>query len=523
MRMAKETATQLDESRMIRERVVREWSEDDRRIFAALVPEAHVLRRIAASIDFEAFRDELAECYHPELGRPGDAVLLVKVVFLQFFYWLSDGQVIERVKTDVALRWFLGLGLQDTPPHPTTLTYFRSRLGVEGTQRVLKELIRQAQQAGLLKYRLRLKDATHMIADVAIPATLTLVAAVRAKLLAAARPFAADQVGATEARLAEIRAATDGKEDDVRLVPRVALLREIVAWADELQRPAQADETAWTKFAQARALAHKILRDTENPQAGDRTRSVHDPDARRGKHGEFFDGYLVDVLMDADSELITAINVLPGNGPEGADAAVLIRQEESMTGEDVAALSIDGAGYAGPVLRELQDPQDLNLDVYVPPKDSTPSGKFAPTDFVEDPAHQSVTCPASQTSRYRTRDEAEHTTIYRFAQATCVACPLRERCLGRVPSGPFGRTVRKSDYEPEYQAVRAKAATAEYATVKKEHPKIERKLSELVRRHGARRSRYRGLPKVLGQQLWTAITVNVKRMTKLIALRAVET
>jgi hypothetical protein len=30
---------------------------------------------------------------------------------------------------------------------------------------------------------------------------------------------------------------------------------------------------------------------------------------------------LVDVSMDADSELLTAINVLPGNGADGADTA----------------------------------------------------------------------------------------------------------------------------------------------------------------------------------------------------------
>jgi len=32
-----------------------------------------------------------------------------------------------------------------------------------------------------------------------------------------------------------------------------------------------------------------------------------------GKHGEFFLGYVLDLAMDAQSELITAVNVLPGN------------------------------------------------------------------------------------------------------------------------------------------------------------------------------------------------------------------
>ena len=36
-------------------------------------------------------------------------------------------------------------------------------------------------------------------------------------------------------------------------------------------------------------------------------------------------------------------------------------------GNDVQAISIDGAGYRGPVLRELTDPDGLNLAVFTPP------------------------------------------------------------------------------------------------------------------------------------------------------------
>jgi hypothetical protein len=33
---------------------------------------------------------------------------------------------------------------------------------------------------------------------------------------------------------------------------------------------------------------------------------------------------------------------------------------------DVQSLSIDGAGYNGPVLRELEGPEGLNVDTFVP-------------------------------------------------------------------------------------------------------------------------------------------------------------
>jgi hypothetical protein len=92
-----------------------------------------------------------------------------------------------------------------------------------------------------------------------------------------------------------------------------------------------------------------------------------DPDARVGKHGQYFAGYLLDLAIDADSELITSLNVLPGNGAEAADALALIAQEEAAQGNDVQELSMDGIGYNGPVLRELTNPEGLNLEVTVPP------------------------------------------------------------------------------------------------------------------------------------------------------------
>src|SRR5262249_8284358 len=76
------------------------------------------------------------------------------------------------------------------------------------------------------------------------------------------------------------------------------------------------------------------------------------------------------------------------------------------------------------------------------------------------------------------------------------------------------RTVIKNDYEAEYQAAQAKARTPAYAQIRQEHPAIERKLSELVRRHDLRHARYRGLRKVLRQALLTGLAVNLKRLVK---------
>jgi len=76
--------------------------------------------------------------------------------------------------------------------------------------------------------------------------------------------------------------------------------------------------------------------------------------------------------------------------------------------------------------------------------------------------------------------------------------------------------VIKNDYEADYKKVHDKAQTPEYRDTRRTHPKIERKLGEVARHHGARRASFRGLAKVLTQALLTALAVNVKRMIKLV-------
>src|SRR5208282_3449378 len=99
----------------------------------------------------------------------------------------------------------------------------------------------------------------------------------------------------------------------------------------------------------------------------------------------------------------------------------------------------------------------------------------------------------------------------------CAHCPLREQCLEHPEREKSRRTVQKNVYQAEYDKVAEKAKTPEYQATRRVHPKIERKLNELVRHHHCRRARYRGLAKVLVQVICTALVVNVKRIVKLMA------
>ena len=493
-------------------------SDFERQLFTQLVPEDDLLRHWLQRIDFERFRPTLAEHYCLHNGRPSlDPVMMLKLDLLSMHYRWSDRELLRHARVNMAVRLFLNIGVQTKLPHHTSMVYFRQRVGADTIQEIFHDVLGQARDLGLVKDRLRLKDATHIIANIAIPSTIRLVAETRDEVLDAAAPFEPALVAYEWQQADGISAVADeDMPDSERLVRRVEHLRRVLLWADQVPAlPAflAASSDSQEKLRTALKLAHKVLNDRDEPEAGDKVISVQDPDARCGKHGEFFDGYLVDVTMDADSELLTGVNVLPANGDEGGDAVRLIEQEEAAHGNDIAGISIDGAGFRGTLLRELTDPEGLNLEVFTPPTQRIPLPVLAAEEFTLSEDGKTLTCPAGQTTMNRERTSSDTGVKFRFSKKQCGACPLREKCL----TGPQvkSRSVTKNDYDAEYHAARAKAQTAEYAKVRKEHPAIERKLGEMVRWHNLRRARYRGLEKVRRQALLTALAINLKRIVKL--------
>jgi len=505
---------------MLKESYYTEPTKMDTLVFEKLVPPDHYLRRVKQCLDFERFRDLLKDCYSAAMGRTAeDPVRMLKLAFLQFHYRLSDREVVAAAQVNVAFRLFLDLSLESRLPVPSLLAQFRTRLGVERHQALFDHLVTQAREQGLVRDRLRLKDATHVLANIAVPSTLRLVAQTRQRLLEAARPDAPERVAAEEAEAAVVRQATADLPDTDRLVARVRQLQRIVAWADGVQQnlgPLLASpDPERTRFAAAVALAHRVLADREDPDQGDQVRSVVDPDARCGKHGAYFDGYLLDISVDADSELLTALNLLPGNGDEARDAQPLLEAEQRAQGNAVEAVSIDGIGWNGEVLRALSAPAGLGVEVYVPPPAPVETPWFSPAAFVLDAQRGVVTCPGGQQTATKERS-ANHTGWkFVFARRQCAGCWLQAQCVATLPQTK-GRRVIKNDYQAEYDAARARATTPGYAAVRQQHPRVERKLADIVRYHGGRRSRYWGQGRVKIQYLLTGLVVNAKRMVKLL-------
>ena len=134
-----------------------------------LVPREHYLRRLEAVLDLSFVYEETSHLYSRRYGRPPiDPVVLVKYLLVGFLYGIpSERQIEQRIQTDVALRWYLGLDLFDRVPDHSTISQLRRRKPAfrKVFRRLFEEVVGQCIAKGLASGRLVGTDSTHVKAN----------------------------------------------------------------------------------------------------------------------------------------------------------------------------------------------------------------------------------------------------------------------------------------------------------------------------------------------------------------------
>ena len=137
-----------------------------------LVPQEHFLRKLEHVLDMSFVQEETAHLYSRKYGRPPiDPVVMVKYLLVGFLYGIpSERQIEQRIQTDVALRWYLGLDLFDRVPDHSTISQLRRRKPSfrKVFRRLFEEVVRQCVEKGLVSGRLVVTDSTHMKANAAV-------------------------------------------------------------------------------------------------------------------------------------------------------------------------------------------------------------------------------------------------------------------------------------------------------------------------------------------------------------------
>jgi IS5 family transposase len=136
-------------------------------IYDQIIPDDHFLKLLEKVVDFSFVNDFCRDAYNPDAGRPAyEPEMMFKILFLQFLYDISDRRIEEEVNFNLALKWFVGLAINESSPDATSLTRFRGRLGVKRFTGIFNQIVSLARDKGLISDRLSIVDSTHVKAKV---------------------------------------------------------------------------------------------------------------------------------------------------------------------------------------------------------------------------------------------------------------------------------------------------------------------------------------------------------------------
>jgi hypothetical protein len=211
---------------------------------------------------------------------------------------------------------------------------------------------------------------------------------------------------------------------------------------------------------------------------------------------------------------ITDVTTSPapsGDGQALAEIRDRLRERNLLPDEQV----VDSGYVSG---KHLAESEADGVDLIGPPLMDTSTNGFKLADFAIDRAARRAVCPTGQVATkwaIRTERDGSRSFQIRFPDAACAACPLRPRCT----TSTRGRNLSVSEHHERLAARRAEAQTPAFRDKLRTRAGIEATLSELVRRHGLRRHRYRGDAKRHFEHLLKAAACNLKRLARALADR----
>jgi len=388
-----------------------------------LVPDGHLLRRIAEAIDFGVAR-RLTARFDSHTGQPSvDPVVLFKMALLGYLYGLpSERRLVDEIRVNLAYRWFVGDDLDEAIPDHSVLSKARRRFGPTIDEAFFTEVVRQCERAGLIRGDRLFLDSTLVAAHADL-------GRVGSRELIRQLSMVGDHVADlweenAEAAPAALPPPTSAPasigEDDRHETNAVETVAEPVDGAGE------------------RVSLH-VAGPDDPPNAGlgllnDRLVSRTDPDAtvvQRAKvPADLYDKVHVGV-DGGQARIITAVDATTGIVGDEQLLPRLVAEHAGHTRRRLLEVAAD-TKYG--TIDNHQWLEGRDVRAAIPFSDGGSDHRLIPRSaFRYDPATDTYRCP---TGALLTRQGRTTTTaappliIYRPRPAACADCPLKVRCCG---------------------------------------------------------------------------------------------
>ena len=480
-------------------------------------------------------REELAQCYEPENGRPGiEPVVLLGVLIFQFMERVPDRQAVEMVKYHLGWKLALNLKLGADGFHPTTLVHFRQRLLEAGKSGLAFGVVLKAlEEEGFIAKRSRQRlDSTHILGAVARMSALecvreTLAVALdelEGKLRKDQRPefweelweryveSKLDYKSAEETLQSKRRQAgadclrllewLEPLGAEVREARGVALLRKVFSQQYEVQQSGQIEPV--------KVHASGIV---QNPHDADVEWSAKG----HGKERKEWKGYKIQVAetvasQEDQSSFIASVVTQRATESDDAGLPATLQKQKALGLGLPSELYTDGAYISG---RAIQEAKEAGWQLVGPAQPSASRVRLAKEYRIEafdiSITERKAVCPDGKTSTNCSKltEEKSGKVTYRFEFGSqCHSCPHKATC---VASALPHRTILVGAYHEELQQRRRDQQSEEFQLRMHQRNAIEGTISELVRGYSLRHARYRGLVKVDLQNQLIATACNIKR------------
>jgi len=454
------------------------------------LPQDHELLEIKEKGDFSFIEGKTKDLYAKNMGRPSHPPeVMFKILFLEFYYNLSDVEVVKQLRFNVLFRYFAGLGAEDTIPDDTSLVVFRRRLGEDRFEKIFDEFIQQCQEKGLLQERLKLIDATHIIADIAIPNTIGLLREGRKRLLKAIKKEKRQLEEPLKKYLPAKKSPRRSTKED--LAKELTLSKELIGQVKG-------------KYSSRIERVVSLLEKAVEPEKKRKFVSFVDPDARFGRKSKDikFAGYKAHIVED-ESQIVTSVETIPGNENEGSEVhleSLLQKEEEKgLTSEAVACDALYDS------LANRVNLEKRGMKPYIPEKRKNKQVN----NFIYSEKEDTLICQEGYSSIGKTRQEDGY--LHYFSSDTCSLCGRREECINHKN--------RARVYVSDSHLLYLKADPEKRKKALEKRKRIEAKFGEAKKHHFLARARYRGRWRVAIQVFMTFLVMNLKRMIKLFHIK----
>ncbi len=419
--------------------------------------------------------------------------------------------LVAPARYHLVIKWFIGLPIEASSFDHSALGDFRDRLGEERWKKLFFMILKQIEDAGFTKGN-QYVDATHVIANIAIPGTIGLIRQgikglineIKNINLELFKELGGEKTADKKEKIHKLKS----EEKKKKLIEVVEEARNIKSKAEKLES-ASVDE----KIQQLNHILNENIEEEngeiqkKKEHVKDKTVSLVDKDARHGAKSDEkkFTGYKANVMKSKDG-FVTNIITTPGNTYDGDILVPLVDEkiENSSKPEKIV-----GDQHYGSADNRVQMSM-RGITIVAPFKEnSNPTGLFPQDIFVMD--ETGITCPAGNRTMISNYDEKNGTTTFYFKKDICQTCILKDQCTKQER-----RTVTIGQHHEIIMEAKEYNKTEEFKEDMKERAHIEPKHAEMKRNHGLVRARYWGLTKLNIQSIITAITVNVKRFVNVL-------